>query len=130
MGRIGREVEEGIQLEALPKPYWQYKQLFEAKKAMMLAPRWTFDHPINLKEGAEPPWGPIYLMSAYQLDELNKDLKRMPAPGKIVDSESPYGAPIVFPPNPDGSLRLCVNYRNLNKLTILNQYPLPLMDKF
>jgi len=69
-------------------------------------------------------------MLAYQLDELNKDLKRMPALGKIVDSESPYGAPIVFAPNPDGSLGLCVNYRNLNKLTILNQYPLPLMDKF
>ena len=50
MGRIGREVKKGIQLEALPKPYWQYKQLFEVKKATMLAPQRTFDHPINLKE--------------------------------------------------------------------------------
>jgi len=51
------------------------------------------------------------------------------AEGKIADSESPYGAPILFVPKPDGSLQLCVDYRNLNKLTILNKYPLPLMDE-
>jgi len=50
VGRIGREVKKAIQLEALPKPYWQYKQPFEVKKATMLAPQRTFDHPINLKE--------------------------------------------------------------------------------
>jgi len=94
-----------------------------------LAPRKTFDHAINLKEGAEPPWGPIYPMSADQLNELDKNLKKMMAEGKIADSESPYGAPILFVPKPDGSLRLCVDYRNLTKLTILKKYPLPLMDE-
>jgi len=68
-------------------------------------------------------------MSAHQLKELDKYLKKMIAEGKIAVSESPYGAPILFVPNPDGSLRLCVDYRNLNKLTILNKYPLPLMDQ-
>ena len=53
----------------------------------------------------------------------------MMAEGKIADSESPYGAPILFVPKPDGSLRQCVDYRNLNKLTILNKYPLPLIDE-
>jgi len=95
----------------------------------MLAPRRTFDHAINLKEGAEPPWGPIYPMSAYPLNELDKYLKKMLVEGKIADSESPYSAPILFVPKSDGSLRLWVDYRNLNKLTILNKYPLPLMDK-
>jgi len=95
----------------------------------MLAPRRTFDHAINLKEGAEPPWGPIYPMSAHQFNELDKYLKKMMAEGKIADIESPYGAPILFVLKPDGSLRLCVDYRNLNKLTILNKYPLPLMDE-
>jgi len=51
------------------------------------------------------------------------------AEGKIPGSQSPYGTPILFVPKPDGSLRLCVDYRNLNKLTILNKYPLPLMDE-
>jgi len=84
---------------------------------------------INLKEGAEPPWGPIYQMSAHQLNELDKYLKNMMAEGKIADSESPYGAPILFVPKPDGSLRLWVDYRNLNTLTILNKDPLGLMDE-
>jgi len=69
-------------------------------------------------------------MSAHQLKELDKYLKKMPTEGKIVDSESPYGAPILFVAKPDGSLRLCVDYRNLNKLTMVNKYPQPLMDEF
>jgi len=68
-------------------------------------------------------------MSAHPLKELDKYLKKMLVEDKIADSESPYGAPILFVPKPDGSLRLCVDYRNLNKLTILNKYPLPLMDE-
>jgi len=116
-------------LEMVPKPYWQYKELFEEKKAKMLAPRRTFDHAINLKDGAEPPLGPIYPMSAHQLNEPDKYVKRMLAEGKIADSESPCGALILFVPKPDGSLRLCVDYRNLNTLTILNKYLLPLMDE-
>jgi len=68
-------------------------------------------------------------MSAHQLSQLDKYLKIMMAEGKIADSKSPYGALILFVPKPDGSLRLCVDYRNLNKLTILNKYPLPAMDK-
>jgi len=51
------------------------------------------------------------------------------AEGKIAESECPYGAPILCVPKPDGSLRLCVDYRNLNKLTILNKYALPLTDE-
>jgi len=129
VGRIELEEEGGVQLETWPKPYWHYKELFEEKKAKMLAPRRTFAHAINLKEGAELPWGPIYPISGHQLNELDKSLKKMIAEGKIADSESPYGAPILFVPKPDGRLRLCVDYRNLNKLTLLNKYPLPLMDE-
>ena len=95
----------------------------------MLAPRRTFDHAIDLKEGGTPPWGRIYPMSAYQLEELNKYLSKMLAEGKIVHSKSPAGAPILFVPKPDGRLRLCVDYRQLNKLTILNTYHLPLMTE-
>jgi len=68
-------------------------------------------------------------MSAHQLNVLDKYLKKMMPEGKIADSESPYGAPILGVPKPDGSLLLSVDYRNLKKLTILNKYPLPLMDE-
>jgi len=111
----------------LPKPYRQEKELFEQKKGKMLAPQRTFDPAIKLKEGAEPPWGSIYSISAHQLNKLDKYLKKMAAEGTIADSESPYSAPMVFVPKPDRSLWLCVDYRNLNKLTILNKYPLPLI---
>ena len=129
MGRIEREEEGGVQLETLPKSYWQFKELFEEKKAKILAPRRTFDHAINLKEGAEPLWGAIYPMSAHQSNELERSLKKILAAGKMADSESPYGAPILFVPKPDGSLRLCVDYRNLNQLRILNKYLLLRMDE-
>jgi len=114
VGRIEREQEGGVQLETLPKPDWQYKELFQHNKAKMLAARRTFDYAISLKDGAEPPWGPISPMSAHQLNELDKYLKRMLAEGKIANRESPSGAPILFVPKPDGSLRLCIDYRNLN----------------
>jgi len=68
-------------------------------------------------------------MSVYQLDTIDKYLKEMLKQGKIVYSQSPAGAPILFVPKPDEKLRLCVDYRNLNKLTILNKYPLPLMGE-
>ena len=129
IGRIRATKEEEVELDRLPKEYWQYKELFLTEKAEMLAPRRTFDHAIDLKEGATLPWGPIYPMSAYQVKELNKYLCKMLAKGKIVPSKSPAGALILFVPKPDGKLRLCVDYRQLNKLTILNQYPLAHMTE-
>ena len=129
IGRIGATKEKEVELEGLPKGYWQYKDLFKNEKAEMLAPRRTFDHAIDLKEGATPLWGPIYPISAYELEELNKYLCKMLAEGKIVHSKSPAGAPILFVPKPDGKLRLCVDYQQLNNLTILNKYPLPLMTE-
>ena len=55
IGRIGATEEEEVELDGLPKEYWQYKDLFTNDKAEMLAPRRTFDHAIDLKEGASPP---------------------------------------------------------------------------
>ena len=62
-------------------------------------------------------------MSAHQLNELDKYRKKIIVVGKIANSESSDGAPILFVPKPDGTLRLCVVYRDLNQLTILNKYP-------
>jgi len=56
IGRILSTRQEKVQLDGLPKPYWQYKELFENEKAEILAPRRTFDHVIDLKDGATSPW--------------------------------------------------------------------------
>jgi len=55
IGRIGSTRQVEVQLEGLPNPYWQYKELFENEKGEMLAPRRTFDHAIDLKDRATPP---------------------------------------------------------------------------
>ena len=118
-----------MQVETLPSLYSQYTELLEEKKIKMLAPQRTFNHAINLKEGVEPSRGPIYPMLAHQQSELDEYLKKLVAEEKIPDRESPYGAPILLVPKPNRCLRLCVDHRNLNKLTILNKYTLPLMDE-
>jgi len=127
--RIRSIRQEEVQPEGLPKPHWQYKELCENEKAEMLAPRWTFNHAIDVKDEATSPLGPIYPMLAYQLEELKQYRYKMLAEGKIADHKSPASATILFVPKPDGRLRLCVDYHHLNKLTILNKYPLPLMTE-
>jgi hypothetical protein len=55
-------------------------------------------------------------------------LKEALEKGWIQPSTSAYGAPVLFVPKPDGSMRMCVDYRALNKLTLQNKYPLPRID--
>ena len=49
--------------------------------------------------------------------------------GFIRPSKSPYGAPVLFVKKKDGSLRMCIDYRALNKITVKNKYPLPRIDE-
>ena len=118
--------QSSISLEGIPANYHQHKKLFLPETGEILAERRTFDHTIDLVPGAIPPWGHIYPMSAHQLDLLDKYLLKILQQGKISKSKSPAGAPILFVPKTYGSMRLCVDYRQLNKLTIANKYPLQL----
>ena len=80
-------------------------------------------------EEAEALWGPLYGMSEQELRGLREWLDRQVAAGKIVKSSSSAGAPILLVGKPNGSFRLCVDYRALNKVTVKNRYPLPLMTE-
>jgi hypothetical protein len=86
------------------------------------------EHCIDLVEGAMPPQGHIYPLSQKQLDALALYIQENLANGRIVESSSPAGAPIIFVPKKDGTMRLYVDYRGLNKVTIKNRYPLPLIS--
>ena len=68
-------------------------------------------------------------MSKQELRELREWLDKQVAAGKITKSNSSAGAPILLVKQPDGSFRLCVDYRALNKVTLKNRYPLPLMTE-
>ena len=88
------------------------------------------DHAIELVEGyQQPPYGPIYNLGLVELETLKAYIETNLANGFIRPSKSPAGAPILFDRKSDGSLRLCVDYRDLNNLTIKNRYPLPLIGK-
>ena len=81
-------------------------------------------------EGTQPRWGPIYVLSEKELQVLREYLDIMLKSEKIRPSKSPAGVPILFIPKDHGrGLRLCVDYRALNMVTILNRYPLPLMNE-
>jgi len=111
VGRIGRvEETDPVELETLPREYAEFKHLFWPEASKEMPPRRTFDHAINLNEGAEPPWGPVYPMSQYQLNTLKTYLDEMLVQGKIKHSQSPTGTPILFVPKLHSGLRLCVHY--------------------
>src|SRR5436853_4401753 len=90
----------------------------------------VYDHAIDLKEGATPPWGPIYPLNEMELDELCKWLKKMTEMGAVCKSKSSCSSPMLFVPKGHGrGLRLCIAYRGINKVTAPNRYPLPNMDE-
>ena len=67
-------------------------------------------------------------MSALKLVELKLELQELIEMGHILPSVSPWGASILFVNNTDGTMRMCIDYHQLNKMTIKNRYPLPRID--
>ncbi|KAL0350187.1 UNVERIFIED_CONTAM: RNA-directed DNA polymerase [Sesamum radiatum] len=92
-----------------------------------LPPNRAVDHEIELVPGTKPPARAPYRMSQPELVELRKQLKEMLESGIIKPAKSPYGAPVLFQKKADGSLRMCCDYRALNKITVKNKYPIPLV---
>ncbi|GKA53020.1 putative reverse transcriptase domain-containing protein [Tanacetum coccineum] len=69
-----------------------------------------------------------YRLAPSELEELSGQLKELQDKGFIRPSSSPWGAPVLFVKKKDGSFRMCIDYRELNKLTVKNRYPLPRID--
>ena len=78
--------------------------------------------------GTSPISIALYRMCASELGELKKQLEELLQKKFIRPSVSPWGAPVLLVKKKNGSMRLCVDYRQLNKVTIKNQYPLPRID--
>jgi hypothetical protein len=111
----------------LPEMYKDFVDVFEKINADQLPAHSPYDCPIDL-EGHSPPFGPIYGLSKPELQALRDYLTENLAKGFIQHSKFLAGAPILFVKKKDGSLRLCVDYRGLNKITKKNRYPLPLIS--
>ncbi|KAA0062527.1 uncharacterized protein E6C27_scaffold43900G00020 [Cucumis melo var. makuwa] len=105
----------------------KYSDVMPDSLPKSLPPRRMIDHEIELLPGAKPPAKNAYRMAPPELAELRKQLDELLSAGFIRPAKAPYGAPVLFQKKKDGSLRLCIDYRALNKLTIRNKYPLPII---
>jgi hypothetical protein len=115
--------------QVVPPNYHDLLAAFSKVRADTLPPHRPYDLSIQLEEGKSPPFGPLYSLSEPELKALSEWLKENLSKGFIRASQSPAGAPILFVKKKDGSLRLCVDYRALNNITIKNRYPLPLIPE-
>ncbi len=108
--------------------YADFADVFSPKLAVELPEQTGInDYAIELVDDWQPPYGPIYRLGPMKLEILKAYIENNLANGFIRPSKSLAGAPILFDKKLDGSLRLCVDYRGLNNLTIKNWYPLPLV---
>jgi hypothetical protein len=106
-----------------------YLNIFFKANAEKLALNCDIDLAIDLLPGNKPPYRPIYPLSPRELVALKEFLEENLAKGFIQESKSSAGAPILFAPKKDGSLRPCVDYRGLNAITVKNRYLLSLISK-
>ena len=110
----------------IPDQYSDFVDVFSEEKVLVL-PKWieSNQHSIELKEGKQPLYWPIYSLGPLELKTLKTYIKTHLKTGFIQLSKSPVGTPILFNEKPDSSFCLCVDYQALNNLTIKNQYFYP-----
>lgn len=93
-----------------------------------MPPEREVEFSIDLVPGTKPVSMTPYRMSAFELAELKKQLQDLLDKKFVRPSVSPWGAPVLLFKKKDGSMRLCIDYRQLNKVTIKNRYSLPRID--
>ncbi|KAL0544274.1 hypothetical protein IC582_019387 [Cucumis melo] len=119
-----RELEVSLSFEPV---VWEYPDVFPGELPGLPPPK-EIDFTIQLESGTAPISRVPYRMAPAELKELKVQLQELLDKGFIRPSVSPWDAPVLFVKKKDGSMRLCIDYRELNKMTIKNQYPLPKID--
>ena len=105
----------------IPAKYSEFKDVFSKESTAVLLEYTEINtHAINLEEDKQPSYGPIYSLWPVELEILKTYIKTNLINSFIRPSKSPASAPILFDKKLDKSLRLCVNYRGLNNITIKN----------
>nr|GEV40659.1 putative reverse transcriptase domain-containing protein [Tanacetum cinerariifolium] len=117
---------EGKQLKDVPV-VWDYPEVFP-EDLSGLPPARPVEFQIDLIPGAAPEARAPYRLAPSEMKELAKQLQELFKKGFIRPSSSPWGAPVLFVKKKDGSFRMCIDYRELNKMTVKNHYPLPHID--
>ena len=86
-------------------------------------------HKIELEPGSAPPFRPLLRMSPAELEEARKQIADFISKTHVRPSKSPYSAPVIFVRKKEGTLRMCIDYRALNKLTVKDRYPMPRIEE-
>ena len=120
--------KDPLELKNLPEEYHDFANIFSKVKSELLPEHRPYDLSIQIEGEQTPPLGPIYSLSTLELQTLRNFLDENLRTGTIRPSNSPCGAPVLFVKKKDGSLRLYVDYRGLNKLTRKDRYPIPLLS--
>jgi hypothetical protein len=107
----------------------EFQDVFPPQLPSLLPPKREIDHRIELTQTSPPTLRAVYRMSPLELDELKKQLDELIAAGFVRPSKSPFGAPVLFVKKKDGTMRMCVDYRDLNRITVKNRYPLPRVEE-
>jgi len=121
-------ISEKIDLSSIPEEYHKYADIFSKSKAKTLAPHYPYDLQIDLEKDSHPPVGTIYSLSKFEQEALKEFIDENLTNGFICLTLSPHRAPVLFSKKKDGSLWLCVDFRELNRITKKDQYPLPLIS--
>jgi hypothetical protein len=104
----------------------EYSDIFSSPTGVPL--HCQVKHPIDLTPNAPLPNGPVYHRSLLENEEIKRQIQELLHKGHIHPSSSPCGSPIVLVQKKDGTWRLCIDYRALNKITVRNRYPIPRID--
>ena len=117
-------------ISRVPEAFQHFIPIMTTEAALELPNHGPYDHAIDLKEGETPPWGPIYALNEVELEQLRNWLKKITDMGAVREFKSSCSLPMLFVPKGHRSgLRLCIDYRGINKLTVPNRYPLPNMNE-
>uniref|UniRef100_A0A803TXJ9 Gypsy retrotransposon integrase-like protein 1 n=1 Tax=Anolis carolinensis TaxID=28377 RepID=A0A803TXJ9_ANOCA len=116
-------------MEGVPAEYGEFSDVFCKREADKLPPHRPYDCAIKLAEGAKLPAGRLYALTVPERQALREFLDENLAKGFIRPSSSPTAAPVFFVAKKTGELRLVCDYRILNKYTIRDRYPLPLISE-
>ncbi|KAA0054785.1 pol protein [Cucumis melo var. makuwa] len=119
-----REVDVSLSSELVVR---DYPDVFP-EELPGLPPHREVEFAIELEKSTVPISRAPYRMAPAELKELKVQLQELLDKGFIRPSVSPWGAPVLFVKKKDGSMRLCIDYRELNKVTVKNRYPLPRID--
>lgn len=133
MGRITESSPSTLEKVEAPNDFKdiiaEYQDIFREELPEELPPSRGMDFEINLRPGETPPVRPVIRLSPKELKELKVQLQKYLDRGLLRPSSSPFGAPVFFIKKKNGDLRMVCDYRALNKITIPDSSPIPLIEE-